>query len=83
MTGEEAKILNDNNLRKTGYSYWIDDNYNYDSTVNRNAINETGGFTNANISNIYGVRPVITLKKDTKYISGDGSVEQPYIITSE
>ena len=83
MTGEEAKILNDNNLRKTGYSYWIDDNYNYDSTVNRNAINETGGFTNANISNIYGVRPVITLKKDTKYISGDGSVEKPYIITSE
>lgn len=28
----------------------------------------------------YGVRPVINLKKDTKFISGEGSYDNPYII---
>ncbi|MCI8778690.1 MAG: hypothetical protein HFI87_06035 [Bacilli bacterium] len=28
----------------------------------------------------YGVRPVINLKKDIKFISGDGSLDYPYII---
>ncbi len=83
MTGEEAILLNDNNLRKTGNTYWIDYKYNYDSAVSRNAINEMGSFTNASISNIYGVRPVITLKEGTKYISGDGSYDKPYVVSSE
>ena len=32
------------------------------------------------VSNLYSVRPVIAVKKDTKILSGDGSIESPYIL---
>ena len=32
------------------------------------------------VSNLYYVRPVITIKKDTKILSGNGTLDEPYIL---
>lgn len=32
------------------------------------------------VSNLYYVRPVITIKKDTKILSGSGALDEPYIL---
>ncbi len=37
--------------------------------------------TTSKVSNLYNVRPVVSIKKDTKVLSGDGSINNPYILT--
>ncbi|MBQ8473103.1 MAG: hypothetical protein IJ501_06335 [Bacilli bacterium] len=38
------------------------------------------GIANSNSSNLYGIKPVLTLKNSNVYISGDGSYNNPYQI---
>ena len=46
--------------------------------------NTTSKYINSsNPNNLYGVKPVITLKNSTVYLSGDGSLEAPYIISRD
>lgn len=46
----------------------------YNFVINGNTVIED------KVSNLYYVRPVITLKRHTKFISGDGSINNPYVI---
>ena len=48
-----------------------------------NAWHTTGNYlSNSNPSNIYGIKPVITLKNSISYLKGDGSIDNPYIINN-
>ena len=49
-------------------------NYAYNYVVSNKAL------VARNVVEKYAVRPVITLKSDVKYESGDGSIKTPYII---
>ena len=46
-------------------------------------VDEDGNITSGNGYDIIGIRPVITIKANVDYISGDGSKEKPYIIEKE
>ena len=43
--------------------------------------NSSDNVNRENVENIYGVRPVISLKADTQIISGNGSVSNPYVVS--
>lgn len=42
---------------------------------------KNGNFANDDITDAYGIRPTITLVNTTSYFKGNGSLEDPYIIT--
>ena len=74
-------VFNNNSFLNFDDSYWTmspayyngSDAYNF--VVNKNVINES------KVTNSFSVRPVITLNKNVKIESGDGSLEFPYIIS--
>ena len=83
-TSNECSIGSDgalnNFLYKNKYSYW---------TMNAvsSASNQAWNITNSGIIasrqtnySIYSVRPVLNLKLDTKFLTGDGTIENPYIL---
>lgn len=80
MTGNESKLFGDSTIMKTGASYWIDADYSYDILARRGIISKDGNIIKSGVNDYYGVRPIISLKKDIKYISGNGNVDSPYII---
>lgn len=65
-------------------SFINDDKNNYlinkDNKGNIWYINENGKLDSSNGEDIYGVRPVITLKDSVSIVSGDGSKNSPYTI---
>ena len=81
MSSPEMNILNNSNIRKTGQLYWLA------SPGYFNNFNAYGRYVNSNgsmynyIYDSYGVRPAVSLKPKIKYLSGDGSMEHPYMIT--
>ncbi len=67
---------------KTGYSYWTMSPYCF--TVNNAHMWHTyssGGFSDGYAYSVIGVRPVVSLKHETKYLSGNGTKETPFLIT--
>ena len=46
-------------------------------------VDEDGKLNSNTGEDVYGVKPVITLKNKVKFISGDGSSDKPYIIEKE
>ena len=52
----------------------------YNGAYSYNYIVSKGILIPENVSEKHGVRPVITIKSNVKYISGDGSIKTPYII---
>lgn len=83
-TKEELYLLNNNKIRETGETYWlINPDYYTGGAINR-YINYNGDFIDYSltpyVNNEMGVRPVISLKQNTKYLSGNGSKNNPYII---
>ena len=80
MTSDEANLLNDNYLRYDGKGYWLmtpnSSSYwmSYSAVV---ASVSAGGMISTGSD---GVRPAISLKPDTEYVSGDGSMANPYVV---
>lgn len=68
-------------------SYVVNNNYFYLHNQNSKKeiwyISDEGKVTTSNGLDIYGVKPVITIKSNTDYISGDGTQDNPYIIENE
>ena len=86
-TKEELNLLNNNKIRETGETYWlINPDYYNGGAINR-YINYNGDFIDYSltpyVNNEMGVRPVISLKQNTKYLSGNGSKNNPYIIDTK
>ena len=79
--GYSNSALNTTNFLYTGSSYWTMSPASYNGTKAYNYIVNTSKLGVAGVDTAYGVRPVITLKKDTKFLSGDGTLATPYKIT--
>ena len=81
LSSPEKDIINNINALRTGQYYWLGSPYFF---VDKNAY-ERGVIING-IMNDYrvftsiGVRPTISLKPGTKYVSGTGSMADPYIV---
>ena len=81
LTYPEAYLLDNNNIRKTGQTYWIGSPYTFSyNYVSGHWSNSTGSLNIRNISTTGGVRPAISLKPGTVYTSGNGSKNSPYIV---
>ena len=68
-------------LRKTGQYYWIGSPYYfyYSGTIG-NVIRAGGHNIEYMPDNTFGVRPVVSLKPGTEYVSGTGSKDDPYVV---
>ncbi len=80
---EELDLLGNPNLRKTGEKYWMASyagfsgtNYAYNGVVTSNG-GATSIYSEVGIS--IGVRPVVSMKPKSRYASGDGSIDNPFI----
>ncbi len=89
MTASEANLLNNKLLRSDGFYYWLMTPSDF---INRytfiKEIQATGSISSDYTASVDyngryycgNVRPVISLKSNSKYLSGDGSKDSPYII---
>jgi len=68
-------------------SYVINNEYFYLANSNTNKeiwyVNDEGKITTNKGTDIIGIRPVITIKSNIEYISGNGTKDNPYIIENE
>ncbi len=86
MSYNEMKLLNNYYVTKTGQQYWLGTPSSFSAN---NAygwtVKSDGSFQNLGISMsaTYGVRPAISLKPDTEYADGDGSMANPYIVETD
>ena len=77
--------LNSANGSTTGSRYWLLLSPNswsgsYANVFSVRGSSGPGGLYNISVDNLSGVRPVISLKSDVLYKSGDGSANSPYEI---
>ncbi len=81
MTSEEMWLLQQNNFRSTGQAYWLGDPIGF---MNVSLLENDGSIGSNGVSGTwYGVRPAISLKSEIGYVSGDGSMANPYIVEAE
>ena len=84
LTVDEVNILNNQQVARTGKRYWLGSPCCFD--YGRGcllSVNPTGNTDDSPVSSAFGVRPVITLKSKTTYISGDGSMADPYVVDTD
>ena len=68
LDDEKTFITKDNEIM------WLYNNFNHTNGNNISTSNE---------NNFYEIRPVVTLKPDTTYKSGNGNIDSPYIINED
>ena len=83
MTLPEANKLGNSSVNKTGQNYWLISPSMASSTTYMRYTTTSGSSSFSSINQTYGVRPVISLNSSTKYTSGDGSMQTPYIINDD
>lgn len=83
LTAAEAELLNSNSVRIANNSYWLSTPYGISNSVDISYVTEDGDISNASVNTLKGVRPVITLKGTLRYTTGDGSMNNPYVIETE
>jgi hypothetical protein len=78
----EMLLFNSSNIFKTGQNYWLNTPYSFESSsISDRYVYSTGYlYNNSIVSNLYGVRPTVSLIPGIKYTEGDGSKEHPYVI---
>ena len=85
MNRSEIYILNNNNITKTGQTYWLMSPSNYTAYfAGVKFIYRDGDWdTSAGVNTKSGVRPAISLIPGIEYSSGDGSMDNPYVVDLE
>ncbi len=78
----EMKLLESDRLRTVNNSYWTLNPSGFSSIYNviGSSVDSYGKIGRLNTDSSGMIRPVVTLKPNTKYISGDGSETSPFII---
>ena len=67
-------------VRSEGYEYWLMSPYRYQISAYTRFVS-SGGTTNYNtFYSSAGLRPVVSLKPGTGFVSGDGSLDNPYVV---
>lgn len=82
LTYGEANTIGANLFKKSN-SFWITGSAEYNVTNNNSyhySLGSSGTIINQNSNDLNGIRPVISLRSGTKYLTGDGSIDNPYII---
>ena len=81
LTNPETNLLNNINIRKTGQDYWLGSPNSFaGSNAAERIVYTTGGDSYSHVTDFGGVRPVISLKPGTEYVSGTGSMADPYVV---
>lgn len=81
FAGFSGNTSNTTNYLYTSSAYWTMSPAYYNGSKAYNYIANGAKLGVLSVDSTSGIRPVITLKKDTKVISGDGSLNTPYKIT--
>jgi len=81
----EMSLLRTNALKNTGQAYWLlSPGYHSSFSANGRAVYNNGMLYSGSVSTIVsdarGARPAISLKSGIEYISGDGSMANPYVV---
>ena len=79
----EMNLLGNDKTRATGQNYWTITPLGYNGSaeaqyVSRDGLIPSNGNFSINMS--LGVRPVVSLEPGTRYTSGTGSMEDPYMV---
>ncbi len=83
MSSAEENLLNNSKARMTGSSYWLMSPMGYiNGAVTGNIVGDSGEIGGNAIGGTAGLRPAISLKVNTTYSGGDGSMENPYIVST-
>ena len=85
-TYREMQLLNNNNARKSNSDYWLlSPCYYYtDGNATVRFLADDGGTGGTFYANgALGIRPMISVKYGTHYSDGDGSMANPYIVSTE
>lgn len=79
LSSPEFNLLNSTYLRASSNSYWLmsPDQFYQGSSI---LIGSGGNHIEGLSYNSYAVKPVISLKSEVEYSSGDGSMHNPYVI---
>ncbi len=84
LTTLETELLNNSTLRNIDFGWWVLTPTEYDTVSTLGSIVkevDNYGYNYALEVDVYqGVRPAISLKPGTMYISGDGSRDNPYVV---
>lgn len=73
-------VITDNYL-DIDTNWWTMSPSTYSNTVvNYVSVSSIGRATSARCDRLYGLRPMVSLKNGTLYTSGDGTVNNPYVI---
>ena len=84
MSQREMNLANNDNIQKTGETYWLgsagDMTYLQASAY---YVRNTGYINRHYVTATFGVRPAISLKPGIIYSSGDGSMANPYVIDTD
>ena len=81
ITSPEMYLLNNNNSRKAGYYYWLaSPSYFGDNGAHSSYLLASGAMSLHYVDLTRGVRPAVSLVTDTEFTSGDGSMNNPYVI---
>ena len=81
FAGFSGSTSNTTNYLYTSSAYWTMSPAYYNGSKAYNYIANGAKLGVLAVDSTSGIRPVITLKKDTKVISGDGSLSTPYKVT--
>lgn len=79
-TNEYVGSLGKQGFLNGGKSYWLS---NSDNNGNMWYVSNDGGVSNINSDGNNGIRPTILLKEGIVNISGDGTIDKPYIIEND
>ena len=79
LTYPETYLLNYSTIRKTGQDYWLASPLDFPISAQEHGISSSGNYVNLFSHFTYGLRPAISLKPKSRFISGTGSTADPYI----
>ena len=81
LTYPETYLLNNSNIRKTGQSYCLGSPGSFSSHFAfERSVNTAGSNSSDGVSVTVGLRPSVSLKPGTEYVSGSGSMADPYVV---
>ena len=83
MSYREMNLLGNNRIRKSGQNYWLISPVDFlRFTASGRYVSDIGNILDDDLYYPYGLRPAISLKTGTTYSSGNGSMANPYVVST-
>ncbi|MBR2678103.1 MAG: hypothetical protein IKE63_01675 [Bacilli bacterium] len=76
----EITLPFNSNINKSGAEYWLISPREFNYYAGVRSVSASGGISGAQSTISFGLRPAISLKPGTEYVSGTGSMADPYIV---